>query len=517
MCAVFSSPRVVQWDEAARIDSLRWLRSAAWPLIEATQYITALIAADPSFIMPYEDDDETVESEEESTPEMVAMKLRDVPNRLVIAPDEPSGMDCFADDRDALNDFAKYYNNAHLSDVNIIVGDDTFPAHRLILAKNSEVFDRMLSQRWNGEKKDLEMVEDAPCQKVFPSFLRFLYCNHVVLHQDNCLPILILADKYNVISLKKVCIDFAISEILPNLTLKDVFSIWFSYATKAYHQLLIRACIQAIARDFELLITEEWEKSWLALDRDQMVEILKCNQLVVANEYRLWEAVVRWLQAPNHPERRGTTASPLLTSLLPYIRFPFMTADELTHVERSQFAECYPKLFHPQILLAYKFQALPLSSRVNCKEFSTTQFLLRNYTDTRWDKRISISNEQLYQRGVDHSFQIRTRSCTFPLQTWQWTLKLGGSSYSNPVDDTLKAFLISEDIDQPRSIEYMLSIVDEKRVLRSFSSKKNFTKTRYSSELDIDRKVEINDLLTEDSPLLVNGELHLQLTLRPID
>ncbi|KAK6023517.1 BTB/POZ domain protein, partial [Ostertagia ostertagi] len=111
-----------------------------------------------------------------------------------------------------------------------------FAAHRLILAKNSEVFDRMLSQRWNGEKKDLEMVEDAPCQKVFPAFLRFLYCNHVVLHQDNCLPILILADKYNVISLKKVCIDFAISEILPNLTLKDVFSIWFSYATKAYHQ-----------------------------------------------------------------------------------------------------------------------------------------------------------------------------------------------------------------------------------------------------------------------------------------
>ncbi|EPB74266.1 BTB/POZ domain protein [Ancylostoma ceylanicum] len=146
---------------------------------------------------------------------MVAMKLRDVPNRLVIAPDEPSGMDCFADDRDALNDFAKYYNNAHLSDVNIIVGDDTFAAHRLILAKNSEVFDRMLSQRWNGEKKDLEMVEDAPCQKVFPAFLRFLYCNHVVLHQDNCLPILILADKYNVISLKKSSRARFTSTLLP--------------------------------------------------------------------------------------------------------------------------------------------------------------------------------------------------------------------------------------------------------------------------------------------------------------
>ncbi|KIH54812.1 hypothetical protein ANCDUO_15039 [Ancylostoma duodenale] len=157
-----------------------------------------------------------------------------------------------------------------------------------------------------------------------------------------------------------------------------------------------------------------------------------------------------------------------------------------------------------------------------------------------------------FEPGKNQSTAIRTRSCTFPLQTWQWTLKLAGSSYSNAVDDVLKAYLISEDIDQPRSIEYMLSIVDEKRVLRSWSSKKNFTKTSifpskmrepectlraqtardmhlprpfsaastingYSSELDIDRKVEINDLLTEDSPLLVNGELHLQITLRPID
>lgn len=44
-----------------------------------------------------------------------------------------------------------------------------------------------------------------------------------------------------------------------------------------------------------------------------------------------------------------------------------MTADELTQVERSPFVESHPKLFHPQILLAYKFQALPLASRANCK------------------------------------------------------------------------------------------------------------------------------------------------------
>lgn len=44
-----------------------------------------------------------------------------------------------------------------------------------------------------------------------------------------------------------------------------------------------------------------------------------------------------------------------------------MTADELTMVERSPLVESHPKLFHPQILLAYKFQALPLASRACCK------------------------------------------------------------------------------------------------------------------------------------------------------
>lgn len=48
-------------------------------------------------------------------------------------------------------------------------------------------------------------------------------------------------------------------------------------------------------------------------------------------------------------------------------RFPFMTADELTMVERSPLVDLHPKLFHPQILLAYKFQALPLASRATCK------------------------------------------------------------------------------------------------------------------------------------------------------
>lgn len=74
--------------------------------------------------------------------------------------------------------------------------------------------------------------------------------------------------------------------------------------------------------------------------------------------------------------------------------------------------------------------------------------------------------------------QITTRSSTFPLQAWNWKLKLASQLMPNSYEE-LRMFLISDDIDQPRSIEYLIQIVDERKVIRSFSSKKNFTKTRF--------------------------------------
>ncbi|CAI5441079.1 unnamed protein product [Caenorhabditis angaria] len=465
-----------------------------------------------------------VEADDENSKNLMKEQQTDDFWRQIEADDEKYteefGSDWFGDDRESLNDFAKYWNNEHLSDVNLIVGEEIFPAHRLILAKSSEVFDRMLSQRWNGDgKKDLEIQEDSICQKVFPAFLRFLYCNHVVMHQENCLPLLILADKYNVTTLKKVCLDHAETEILPCIEIKELFSVWFSYATKAYHPSLIRSCMQSIALEFDTLLSEEWEKNWQALDRDQMVEILKCNQLRLTNEFKLWEALQKWLAAPNHPERRGNTASPLLTLILPLIRFPYMTADELSQIERSQISENHPKLFQPPILLAYKYQALPLASRINLKEFSTKTFLLRQYEDVRWDRRITLTKQLLRVPGVDHTFMLSTRSSTYPISEWKWTLKLTGLTYSNTNNsDNLRIILIAEDIDQSRAVEYMIQIVDDKKIARSFSGKKTFTKTRYSSELEMEKKIEFGDLLSdENSQFLCNGELILQLVLRPID
>ena len=61
----------------------------------------------------------------------------------------------------------------------------------------------------------MELVEEPLCSDVFGHFLRFLYSNEVQLQDDLVLPLLILADKYNIVALRAVCCHFAHDDLLP--------------------------------------------------------------------------------------------------------------------------------------------------------------------------------------------------------------------------------------------------------------------------------------------------------------
>lgn len=99
--------------------------------------------------------------------------------------------------------------------------------------------------------QELELIEEQMCVAVFPRFLKFLYGCNIKLNLENSLPILVLADKYNVSDLQNVCISFACIHIIPKLQLKDVFYVWFQYATKCYHRRLVHSCIKAMAEKMD--------------------------------------------------------------------------------------------------------------------------------------------------------------------------------------------------------------------------------------------------------------------------
>jgi len=80
--------------------------------------------------------------------------------------------------------------------------------------------------------QEVELHEEPECQRVFSTFVKFLYTCHVPLTPETALPMLVLADKYNVVDLREVCIRYARAHVIPKLQLKDVFHVWFQYATR---------------------------------------------------------------------------------------------------------------------------------------------------------------------------------------------------------------------------------------------------------------------------------------------
>jgi hypothetical protein len=65
----------------------------------------------------------------------------------------PEGLSCYGNERQMLQDQAKFYNSSTLSDVTLIVGDQTYHAHKLLLIRSSDVFERMFSSEWADPEK----------------------------------------------------------------------------------------------------------------------------------------------------------------------------------------------------------------------------------------------------------------------------------------------------------------------------------------------------------------------------
>lgn len=71
----------------------------------------------------------------------------------------PEGIDCYGDEKQCLMDQAKYFNNPTLSDVILVVGGSKFFAHKLMLVRSSDVFERMLSDQWHSSQSKVLFIK----------------------------------------------------------------------------------------------------------------------------------------------------------------------------------------------------------------------------------------------------------------------------------------------------------------------------------------------------------------------
>lgn len=281
------------------------------------------------------------------------------------------------DEAKFIMDVSQFYNQEALSDVVLRVGNSKYYSHKFVLAKSSDVFRTMLYEKsWSQGcgTAEIELEETPECQPLFDKFLKYLYTAEVSISNSTAVGILCLADKYNVTSLKELCTRYMCSHSRSPRIENAVK--WYSWAKALNLEALLRQCYRTIAWNYTEIITSP---EWCTTDMDFLGDFLQSSELIVTNEFAIWDGVRLWLTHESRVHQLKENAE----RLLPLVRFPQMLVPQLHQLEKSELAsstECRD-LVHELLSKAYRFRALcPVQSSLGVS-FADPFYLPRDYVD----------------------------------------------------------------------------------------------------------------------------------------
>ncbi|XP_044756355.1 BTB/POZ domain-containing protein 17 isoform X2 [Coccinella septempunctata] len=207
----------------------------------------------------------------------------------------------------------------------------------------------LMKSDWNeSHQNQIKLVEVPQCEKVFPSFLQYFYTGELMITHTNVQPLLSLADKYMVKSLSKLCLQYMYDHVSHASSHNQLFS-WLQYFQSCGHKEMARVCEEFIKLNFEAVANSA---DFVNLDPENMVPILKQDDLVVYNEAMLYKCVVRWLNLQkskleenaklgndntevDKDEELTEYMNYLTVLVMQHVRFPMMKPREIADLLRS--------------------------------------------------------------------------------------------------------------------------------------------------------------------------------------
>lgn len=303
----------------------------------------------------------------------------------------------------ALLKIANMYAEQLMSDICLVVGNNRYPAHRVILCASSEVFQVMLmNPEWNECRESvIELKEEPCCSAVFPQFLKYLYVGQIQISVQTVMPMLALADKYNIRDLVELCVDYMLKHI-SKAAVQGYLVSWLHYTISfsPYHQEVTDA-LQRFLK-WNLNIVGE-SRDFPELDVNILIVLLQQNDLVVQNEYDLFAYVENWLmhkinQIQNDvtqcDEPKQQSIHQLIESVTVHIRFAMMTPNELAKLLLKPIIKCHTEYFVGRISIGMSYHSGQVDRvmRIRATELGTLQFTPRLYTSDTYSLSMALDN-----------------------------------------------------------------------------------------------------------------------------
>lgn len=195
------------------------------------------------------------------------------------------------------------------------------PAHKFLLAAESEVFRTMFNGMWN-EKNEVEINDSSP--EAFKEFLQCVYLPNGTFTNENIHDVMNLANKYQITGCMSACVRFLIDNLAP----ADV-CLGYSLAILHEQSILKQYCEERISMDATTVFGSD---DFLNCDRKVLAEILKLD--ITCSATTVFDSCLAWAkkscQNNGIDENNTENLRNQLGECLHLIRFGTMTLEEFT-------------------------------------------------------------------------------------------------------------------------------------------------------------------------------------------
>nr|XP_010345712.1 actin-binding protein IPP isoform X2 [Saimiri boliviensis boliviensis] len=208
----------------------------------------------------------------------------------------------------------KMRSGQHFCDVQLQVGKETFKAHRLVLAASSPYFAALFTGGMKESSKDVVPILGIEAA-IFQILLDFIYTGIVNIGVNNVQELIVAADMLQLTEVVHLCCEFLKGQIDP-LNCIGIFQ--FSEQI-ACHDLLEFSENYIHVHFLEVHSGEEF----LALTKDQLIKILRSEELSIEDEYQVFLAAMQWILKDLGKRRKH------VVEVLDPIRFPLLPPQRL--------------------------------------------------------------------------------------------------------------------------------------------------------------------------------------------
>ena len=194
-----------------------------------------------------------------------------------------------------LSKCAQFRDQSEFIDVRLKVREDIFPAHRIVLAANSDYFHAMFTA---GIKESNQEVIELKDESISPYALKIvmdsIYTGDFHVNEENVFEVLAAADHLQVTSVVKLCCDFLLIQCIQLRFDVEKFCRVWTITDRHGLKDLQEAAEHEMASKFMYFCEN---KEFLThIGADQLFSILSRDDLSAPSETFIFKSVMQWIK-----------------------------------------------------------------------------------------------------------------------------------------------------------------------------------------------------------------------------